>query len=164
MICRENAYKFRTLRKPNNLTRCCHILGSLKNPINLSMSGSVRSQLHEFYQRAMASGPTHMDLKPVYHTVTGGPSSPSPQPVNLFTCSLTLPALPPAEQGRRHTGMPEATFSGSGGRKKDAEAAAATVAMAWLSQQLAFEALMPEPPDSSLGNTIELLLTNHRVR
>lgn len=60
--------------------------------------------------------------------------------------------------------MPEATFSGAGGRKKDAEAAAAAVAMAWLSQQVAFEALMPEPPDSSLGNTIEQLLTNRRVR
>jgi len=123
------------------------------------MSGIHKSQLNEFYQRASAY--VREDLKPTYHTVAavtgaGGPD----QPVR-FTCSLLLPALPPAENS--HPGTPEATFAGAGRKKRDAEAAAAAAATTWLSQQVAFGALMPGPMSDSLAATIDHLLTNQQV-
>ena len=120
---------------------------------------AAKSTINIFYQRCNSLA------RPIYasQSAKAPPHLSCPCP---FVCVLTLPAIhrPAIASDRSTFSMPEASFQGTGPRKKDAEAAAAACALEWLQNQEAYAALIPQPLDSSLAATISRVLQSDKVQ
>lgn len=117
--------------------------------------------LNTFVSRSKGQAPKYV-VSPAPTAAPSGPQHAAAAPG--FTCTLTLPALPPrpadpASALRPHSGLQEISFQGHGRSKKDAETAAAAACMAWLQEQEAFAAVQPAAANASLWRTIETLLS-----
>lgn len=119
---------------------------------------AAKSTINVFYQRSNSLA------RPIYSSQSLTRAPPHPSCPSPFVCVLTLPAIhAPTISDRLALDMPEASFQGTGPRKKDAEAAAASCALEWLQTQDAYAALMPQSLDSSLAATISRVLQYDKV-
>eukprot|EP00775_Hariotina_reticulata_P003843 gene3843-4100_t len=117
-----------------------------ENPISL---------VHQFYQKHHID-PSHLRYE--YSSFC----SDTPNPMQIFSCSLQLPRVTVSDAGTVQTVLDEQLFLGEGRSKKDAKRSAAENALVFLQEQPIYQALTQEL--TPLESTLDTCFTNQGIQ